>query len=119
MKILRFLLVLSVLPSLAVAQVECTDKPECWPDGSAMRTGLLLVQKQKTVEQHLARKHGELIKLLSSSSNERITVDERLLVALKTQQVAWLKYRDEECELIGSLTGAGGSWPSTYANECA
>jgi len=118
MKILRFFLVLSILPSFAVAQVECTDKPECWPDGSAMRTGLLLVQKQKIAEQLLARKHEELIKLVSSSSAERITMDERLLAALKTQQVAWLKYRDEECELIGSLTGAGGSWPSTYAIEC-
>jgi uncharacterized protein YecT (DUF1311 family) len=45
-------------------------------------------------------------------------VDARLLADLKTQQVAWLKYRTEECELIGALTGAGGTWPSTYAKKC-
>ena len=81
-----------------------------------MQTGLLLAKKQQTTERLLTRKHEELIKLISSSSNDR--VDERLVAALKTQQAAWLKYRNEECELIGSLTGAGGSWPSTYANEC-
>lgn len=84
-----------------------------------MHTGLLVVEKQKGIEMTLASKHEELIKLVSSSSSSGgITADERLLTALKTQQVAWLKYRTEECELIGSLTGAGGSWPSTYANEC-
>lgn len=83
-----------------------------------MHTGLLLVEKQRAVEIALATKHEELIKLVLTSSVDGITVDERLLTALKTQQVAWLKYRTEECELIGSLTGAGGSWPSTYANQC-
>ena len=83
-----------------------------------MRTGLLLVQQQKAVEKLLAGKHEELIKLVAESSNGEIKVDERLLAALKTQQAAWLKYRTEECELIGSLTGAGGTWPSTYANRC-
>ena len=107
-----------LVPNLAFAQVKCTDKPECWPEGSAMHTGLLLVEKKKSAEMTLASKHEELIKLVSSSSSNGITADERLLTALKTQQVAWLKYRTEECELIGSLTDAGGSWPSTYANEC-
>lgn len=83
-----------------------------------MHTGLLLVQRQRAVEKLLASKHDELIKLVSSSSRDGIPVDGRLLAALKTQQAAWLKYRAEECELIGSLTGAGGTWPSTYANKC-
>jgi uncharacterized protein YecT (DUF1311 family) len=103
---------------IASAEVECTDRPECWPEGSAMHTGLLLVQQQKAVEKRLASKHDELIKLVSSSSSTGIPADGRLLAALKTQQAAWLKYRAEECELIGSLTGAGGTWPSTYANKC-
>lgn len=84
-----------------------------------MRTGLLLMQQQKAAEKLLANEHEKLVKLVSSSSTEQIKVDGRLLAALKTQQAAWLKYRTEECELIGSLTGAGGTWPSTYANRCA
>ena len=83
-----------------------------------MHTGLLLVQKQQAAEKLLASKHDDLIKLVASSSTSGIPVDERLLAALKTQQAAWLKYRTEECGLIGSLTGAGGTWPSTYANKC-
>jgi uncharacterized protein YecT (DUF1311 family) len=84
-----------------------------------MHNGLLLVQQQNASEKLLVSKHEELVKLVSSSSTEEIRVDERLLAALKTQQAAWLKYRTEECELVGSLTGAGGTWPSTYANRCA
>lgn len=117
-KIFLSVLVLALISPTAFAEVECTDRPECWPEGSAMHTGLLLVQQQQAVEKLLASKHDELIKLVSSSSSGGIPVDERLMTALKTQQAAWLKYRAEECELIGSLTGAGGTWPSTYANKC-
>lgn len=117
-KIYLLILALSSIPTLAFAEVQCTDRPECWPEGSSMHTGLLLVQQQNAAEKLLASKHEELIKLVSSSSTEKISVDERLLAALKTQQAAWLKYRTEECELVGSLTGAGGTWPSTYANRC-
>jgi uncharacterized protein YecT (DUF1311 family) len=106
------------IPLSAFAGVECTDRPECWPEGSSMHTGLLLVQQQQQTEKLLVSKHDELIKLVASSVSGEVHADERLLAALKTQQAAWLKYRTEECELIGSLTGAGGTWPSTYANKC-
>ena len=114
-------LVAFLLSNSVIAEGQCTDRPECWPEGSSMHTGLMLVQKQKAVEKTLERSHAELLQLVSStrSSDGSLSTDERLLKALKTQQVAWLKYRDEECELIGSLTGAGGTWPSTYANQCA
>jgi uncharacterized protein YecT (DUF1311 family) len=107
-----------LFPLHAFAEVDCTDRPECWPEGSSMRTGLLLVQKQQQTEKLLASKHDELMKLVAFSSSGEINTEERLLTALKTQQVAWLNYRTEECELVGSLTGAGGTWPSTYARRC-
>jgi len=107
----------ALTPSFAFAE-ECTDRPECWPEGSAMHTGLLLVEQQRAAEASLQRKHKELVKLVGSSSSGEVKADERLLAALQTQQLAWLKYRTEECELVGSLTGAGGSWPSTYTNQC-
>jgi uncharacterized protein YecT (DUF1311 family) len=116
---LLFLLALTVIPLSTFAEVECSDRPECWPEGSAMHRGLLLVEKQKTLETQLVNKHEELVNLVSSAATpERVWINERLLKALKTQQAAWVKYRSEECELIGSLTGAGGTWPSTYANQC-
>ena len=117
-KIYLLFFVVTSIPTLAFAEVQCTDRPECWPEGSSMHTGLLLVQQQNSAEKLLASKHEELVKLVSSSSAEGVRVDERLLAALKTQQAAWLRYRTEECELVGSLTGAGGTWPSTYANRC-
>ena len=115
-----YLLVLLVgLPLLALANpVDCTDKPECWPEGSAMQMGLLLNQKQEKADKQMAAKHAELVSLAAASSSDSTPVDERLLKALKSQQAAWALYRYEECELIGSLTGAGGRWPSTWAAQC-
>ena len=111
-------LLLAALPLTAVAEVTCTDRPECWPEGSSMRTGLVLVQRQNAVQARLSSKHEELLKLVSSSASGESRMDARLLAALKTQQAAWLKYRTDECELVGTLTGAGGAWPSTYAIRC-
>jgi uncharacterized protein YecT (DUF1311 family) len=114
------LLALASVPVISLAETECSDRPECWPEGSSMHTGLLLLEKQKSIEKLLVSKHEELVKLVSAttSSDGKSHADERLVMALKTQQSAWLKYRSDECELIGSLTGAGGTWPSTYANRC-
>ena len=112
------LLTLSLTPPLVLAEDHCTERPECWPEGSAMHSGLVLVQQKKAAEMLLVNKHEALITLAASSSTKEIRADERLLAALKTQQVAWLKYRNEACELVGSLTGAGGTWPSTYATRC-
>jgi len=85
-----------------------------------MRTGLQLAERQGNAEKSLERSHNELVKLVATtkSSDGSFGTDGRLLDALRAQQVAWLKYRSQECELVGSLTGAGGSWPSTYASQC-
>ncbi len=114
--LLAFLTTLT--PLLAFAEAECADRPECWPAGSAMDIGLSLVKQQQQTEKILANKHRELIKLVASSAEGKFDTSARVQAALKTQQAAWLKYRSEECELVGSLTGGGGSWPSTHANEC-
>jgi uncharacterized protein YecT (DUF1311 family) len=85
-----------------------------------MYRGLMLNREIATTEKRLATTHQKLIDLVESAnaSFEDSKVDTRLLEALKTQQAAWLNYRDFECELIGSLTGAGATWKSTYAGEC-
>lgn len=95
----------------------CTDRPECWPEGSAMHTGLMLVEKLEKADVILQREHEALVNLVAASGDPQ-GADGRMISALKAQQAAWLQFRSSECELIGSLTGAGGSWPSTYANKC-
>ncbi|MEB3322627.1 MAG: lysozyme inhibitor LprI family protein [Synechococcaceae cyanobacterium] len=85
-----------------------------------MRTGLLLVERRKELERILAQDHTTLIRIVSSNTGPdgAFPGGARLLAALKAQQKAWLAYRSEECELVGSLSGAGGSWPSTHASQC-
>jgi uncharacterized protein YecT (DUF1311 family) len=112
------MLLFAAMPHSARAEAECSDRPECWPGGSAMNTGLTKRDEQRKTEKLLAAKHAELVKLVESAAIGHEFASTRIFEALKTQQVAWLKYRDEECELIGSLTDAGGTWPSTYAVIC-
>lgn len=85
-----------------------------------MHTGLLLVAQRKDIEKHLAAAHERLLDLVSSAtaSDETSQENEMLFEALKTQQSAWLQYQTDECRLVGAMTGAGGTWPSTYQNEC-
>jgi uncharacterized protein YecT (DUF1311 family) len=119
MKRSRLAFLTSVLLALpAFAQDQCTDKPECWPEGSSMHTGLLLVQKQKQTDAALSRQFEELVQVVSDAKSSGVSTSSRLIDALGAQQKAWLSYRSVECELIGSLTGAGATWQSTYANQC-
>jgi len=85
-----------------------------WPDGSAMAVGNRYVKTSDYFEGLLRKRQAELVRLMSAQPD----TDTRLIEAVKTQQESWLKYRDGECELIGSLSGAGGSWPSTFSAEC-
>lgn len=120
-KIIFLIFSLALVPVIVLAETECSDRPECWPEGSSMRTGLELVDERNKLDKLLAGKHDELTNLVSTgvSVNGQVMAGfGRLINALKSQQSAWLKYRADECELIGSLTGAGGTWPSTYAIEC-
>lgn len=110
-----FILLAATVSSYDAIAEKCTDKPECWPEGSAMHTGLLLAEQKGELETRLARKNRELISLVSQ--NDRIGTT-RVADALAAQHDSWLKYRADECELIGALTGAGGTWPSTYAVRC-
>lgn len=96
---------------------DCTDRPECWPPGSSMRTGLSQADELHSVESSLRKRHQALVDLIDASDDPN-GIDGRLINALKKQQSAWIQYRDHECELVGSITGAGGTWPSTYATMC-
>jgi hypothetical protein len=85
---------------------------EAWPEGSAMAVGLDHVKTRDYFKRLLEKKHSELITLIEKEA------DSRLVDGLKQQHTAWLAYQEKECEVFGASTGAGGSWPSTYAVEC-
>jgi uncharacterized protein YecT (DUF1311 family) len=110
-------LTMGLMANQTLAQEQCSDKPSCWPEGSAMRTAFELKDHLDRTEKTLTQKHQELLLLLSNASGAA-KVDGRVITALKAQQDGWLKYRTEECELIGALSGAGGSWPTTHALRC-
>lgn len=113
------LLVFALLPALGLAQ-DCTDRAECWPEGSAMHTGLLLAADLKALDKAMSEAHRALIEKVGAAPVTDETPQDNSLLGkvLAEQQKAWLRYRGGECRLIGTLTGAGGSWPSTYAIDC-
>lgn len=112
------LLAIGALSTALVAPAMAQD--DGWPEGSAMHTGGLEVKRRDASAAILARMEKRLLAVISTPdpSPNPIPPDERLIAALKAQQAAWTRYRANECELAGALTGSGGSWPSTYAVRC-
>lgn len=119
MKLLFCLILLSAGSSVAYAgPSDCTGHPpDCWPEGSAMSVGQTLSQQRDSVEKRLDREFGDLISVVNASQMVGDAVPE-ISMALKAEQKVWYQYRDAECGLVGALTGAGGTWPSTYAVRC-
>lgn len=108
-----FLRLACIAACIGVATPASADPKADWPEGSAMHTGYLHLEKRDAFARLLERRQAELLALVEQGSG-----DARLVQALRAQHEAWLAYRTHECELIGALTGAGGSWPSTYAVQC-
>lgn len=113
---------------MAVAQeVDCTDKPECWPEDSAMHTGLQARNSQNLKAETLTKKFDHLVNLVSGSTSTYIagdgqktviSTDARLISALKQQQTSWDAYKSTECELVGSLRQSASTWQSAYVVQC-
>jgi len=105
----------------SAGEVECTDKPECWPEGSAMHTGLLANQKAEKLDAELQQAHKELVALFSKKvvvdGNEYLA-EERLVRAIESQQELWQRFKDAECELVGALSTGASPWQSTVATQC-
>lgn len=107
------------LASMGVAGQDagCTDRPECWPTGSAMHEGLAARQRLARAQKHLDTLQKALVALVEKSQTEGFE-DERLIAAIKGDYSAWVAYRRAQCQLEGVLTEAGGSWQTTYAVLC-
>lgn len=85
-----------------------------WPEGSAMHVGGIHREKHDYFMGFLKKDQAKLEELVRAGDPD----NERLLRAVQDQHAAWLEYYPHECELVGALSGAGGSWPSTYAMQC-
>lgn len=85
-----------------------------------MHTGLMMVEELEALDEAMSEAHKALIEKVGAApvTDDAPQDNSALSKALREQQKAWLRYRGGECRLIGVLTGAGGSWPSTYATDC-
>ena len=86
-----------------------------------MRTAYQVSARLERSDRELGAQHALLIAKVAANTSEyqaKHFKDERLIAALEAQQKSWLEYRRHECELVGTLSGAGGNWPSVYNLEC-
>lgn len=106
--------------ALALVAAPAMAQEESWPEGSAMHTGGLEVKRRDAASAVLETLNGRLLTLVSEAKTQSppLPPDGRLIKALEAQQTAWKRYVRDECELVGALSGSGGSWPSTYAVRC-
>jgi hypothetical protein len=80
-----------------------------WPLGSAMHSALLIVNEKNTYE---AKSHQILKEIyLAIDDDYQNNLIKAKVKALKT-------YSQSACAIIGASSGAGGSWPSTYMEQC-
>jgi len=103
--------------ALVLVAAPAAAQDDGWPEGSAMHTAGLHVKRRDAAAAVQAKLDARLLKLLSEATFQGYP-DDRLITALKAQQAAWANYVPEECELIGAMTGAGGSWPTAYNLRC-
>ena len=106
---------LSLLLAHQPLRAATAQDQEEWPAGSAMAVGREHVANRDRFAALLETRHAALLASLAAGDDGGGT---RLIEALRAQHRAWLEYRVAECEVAGALTGAGGSWPSTYAVAC-
>ncbi len=113
MRTLYAIAMLSLCPWLVFADVECTDRPECWPDGSAMHTGLLAEEQLQKVDKELNTTYQRILKSLPPDEEDEYP--KRALIAAQRQ---WVKYRDAECTSISESRGGVRMWKSANTRVC-
>lgn len=106
----RCLALLLVLPAVPAAG---QDRPEDWPEGSAMHTGLLARRELEAADRHLNRVYRRLLRQLPADEP-----DHHPRRALVEAQRAWIRFRDAECALAGETEGGIRMWKSAQDIAC-
>ena len=109
----HFFLALALNSAISVAAPECTDRPECWPEGSAMHTGLVAKQQFADADKRLNSVYSRILKSLPG--DEADNYPKKALVAAQRE---WVKYRDENCASVGEVSGGVRMWKSAYTVIC-
>jgi uncharacterized protein YecT (DUF1311 family) len=104
---------LATIAPAALAATECSDKPECWPDGSAMRTGLQAGVDLKKADRELNATYQRIVKSLPDDQDDNFP--KRTLIAAQRE---WVKFRDANCAAIGEVSGGVRMWKSSYDVLC-
>ncbi len=90
------------------------EEGEFGPPGSATHTLQLLSAQLDVAHATLADAHSGLIHALGGATTD----PPPLARAVGNQHQQWLTFRNADCELAGTLTGAGGAWPSVHGMSC-
>lgn len=117
------LLITAILVATPVvaAEVECTDRPECWPETSGMYSALKLRDTLDAAIVRLSERFEALLKDVDRMDKQKkfFAFDsERLIRELKAGQEAWLKYSSAHCAVEGMAGQAGSAWQNSRAHEC-
>ena len=108
------ILAVALLVALLAPAAFADENKDDYAEGSDMHTALTWKEKRDALAAQLEQRQGEVLALLGEAE----APDEALIEALKAQHQGWLKFRAEDCTLLGALTGGGGAWPTAYAFEC-
>lgn len=101
---------------VGACNIASAEQDNSFPEGSAMATAYRYADNRDYFEKLLDAKNKQLVQLVIESQAEY--PEPRLVAAIENIHKTWLQFRDAECELMGTLTGAGGAWPSTHATRC-
>lgn len=96
------------LPALA------QDARHEWPEGSAMHSVYVQDERLQNSRAELKEAHASLMDALGYNPAN----PPPLARAVARQQAQWLEYVRADCELAGTLTGAGGAWPTVHGLSC-
>ena len=102
------LLLAASLPAFA------QDARDEWPEGSAMHSLYVEAERLKAGRAELEQADADLLRAIGGDAAD----PPPLARAVARQQADWLAYVDSDCELAGTLTGAGGAWPTVHGLSC-
>ena len=106
-----------ILASLIVPATGLADhhRPEDWPEGSAMHTGLTAKLELVAADERLNRVYEQLMRALPEDDLEG---DHYPKKTLREAQRAWIRFRDAECALRGETEGGMRMWKSAFDTMC-
>lgn len=96
------------LPALA------QDARDEWPEGSAMHSAYVEAERLEAGRAELEQAHADLLSAIGGDPAD----PPPLARAVARQQADWLEYVHSDCVLAGTLTGAGGAWPTVHGLTC-